>query len=285
MWYTTTTRSKTKGLDSKKSRGTHDMILAADIQSDGHADSSSLSPLAMNRDSARPSTVVCHHRPMPQACLLAWNRNPEVASVAEGIAKHREGKLTMDHGMDCPGHGEARIDDEDWSSERNCPWSGTPLCSAMPRTCMTRSREAPNPCRACSVIPNTYGLEVIEKNKKFDLFGIQTSPIPLNSHELRANRTSPYRDIVGDESTATFSPSLSHGVSRWWQMVVVGRWRFRVAELIATRRDPGRLYRGRDTELRRWNCCEQPPTNTEEFTAPILQTRDGRQFWRQGPTR
>jgi hypothetical protein len=29
--------------------------------------------------------------------------------------------------------------------------------------------------------------------KKFDLFGIQIHPIPLNSHGLRANRTSPYR--------------------------------------------------------------------------------------------
>jgi hypothetical protein len=32
------------------------------------------------------------------------------------------------------------------------------------------------------------GLEKIEK--KFDLFGIQTHPIPLNPHGLRANRTS-----------------------------------------------------------------------------------------------
>jgi hypothetical protein len=34
------------------------------------------------------------------------------------------------------------------------------------------------------------GLEKIEK--KFNLFGIQTHPIPLNPHGLRANRTSPY---------------------------------------------------------------------------------------------
>jgi hypothetical protein len=34
------------------------------------------------------------------------------------------------------------------------------------------------------------GLEKIEK--KFDLFGIQTHPIPLNPHGLRANRTSPH---------------------------------------------------------------------------------------------
>jgi hypothetical protein len=33
------------------------------------------------------------------------------------------------------------------------------------------------------------GLEKIQK--KFDLFGIQTHPISLNPHELRANRTSP----------------------------------------------------------------------------------------------
>jgi hypothetical protein len=36
------------------------------------------------------------------------------------------------------------------------------------------------------------GLEKIEK--KFDLFGIQTHPIPLNPHGLRANRTRPYSD-------------------------------------------------------------------------------------------
>jgi hypothetical protein len=29
--------------------------------------------------------------------------------------------------------------------------------------------------------------------KKFELFGIQTHPIPLNPHGLRANRTSPKR--------------------------------------------------------------------------------------------
>jgi hypothetical protein len=33
------------------------------------------------------------------------------------------------------------------------------------------------------------GLKKIEK--KFDLFRIQTHPIPLNPHGLRANRTSP----------------------------------------------------------------------------------------------
>jgi hypothetical protein len=34
----------------------------------------------------------------------------------------------------------------------------------------------------------------LEKNEKmFDLFGIQTHPIPLNPHGLRANRTSPSR--------------------------------------------------------------------------------------------
>jgi hypothetical protein len=31
--------------------------------------------------------------------------------------------------------------------------------------------------------------------KKFDLFGIQTHPIPLNPHGLRANRTSPKLSI------------------------------------------------------------------------------------------
>jgi hypothetical protein len=34
------------------------------------------------------------------------------------------------------------------------------------------------------------GLEKFEK--KFDLFGIQTHPIPLNPYGLRANRTSPH---------------------------------------------------------------------------------------------
>jgi hypothetical protein len=44
----------------------------------------------------------------------------------------------------------------------------------------------------CSVIPNTHGLNEIRKiKKKFDLFGIQTHPISLNLHGLRANRTSP----------------------------------------------------------------------------------------------
>jgi hypothetical protein len=39
------------------------------------------------------------------------------------------------------------------------------------------------------------GLEKIVK--KFDLFGIQTHPIPLNPHGLRANRTSPKRALIG----------------------------------------------------------------------------------------
>jgi hypothetical protein len=37
------------------------------------------------------------------------------------------------------------------------------------------------------------GLEKIVK--KFDLFGIQTHPIPLNPYGLRANRTSPQRGL------------------------------------------------------------------------------------------
>jgi hypothetical protein len=37
------------------------------------------------------------------------------------------------------------------------------------------------------------GLEKIVK--KFDLFGIQTHPIPLNPHGLRANRTSPKVEV------------------------------------------------------------------------------------------
>jgi hypothetical protein len=37
-------------------------------------------------------------------------------------------------------------------------------------------------------------------NKKFDLFKIQTHPIPLNPHGLRANRTSPYVYFPADET-------------------------------------------------------------------------------------
>jgi hypothetical protein len=36
--------------------------------------------------------------------------------------------------------------------------------------------------------------------KKFDLFGIQTHPIPLNPYGLRANRTSPYKFYIHSES-------------------------------------------------------------------------------------
>jgi hypothetical protein len=45
------------------------------------------------------------------------------------------------------------------------------------------------------------GLEKIVK--KFDLFGIQTHPIPLNPHGLRANRTSPKQSFTG------YNPTLS----------------------------------------------------------------------------
>jgi hypothetical protein len=46
--------------------------------------------------------------------------------------------------------------------------------------------------RPCSLIPNTHGLDGFGKiMKKFDLRGIQTHPIPLNPHGLKANRTSP----------------------------------------------------------------------------------------------
>jgi hypothetical protein len=51
--------------------------------------------------------------------------------------------------------------------------------------------------RACSVILNTHGLDGIGKiEKEFDLFGIQTHPIPLNPHGLRANRTSSHMVCV-----------------------------------------------------------------------------------------
>jgi hypothetical protein len=39
------------------------------------------------------------------------------------------------------------------------------------------------------------GLEKIVKD--FDLFGIETHPIPPNPHELRAKRTSPYMGLTG----------------------------------------------------------------------------------------
>jgi hypothetical protein len=44
------------------------------------------------------------------------------------------------------------------------------------------------PLRACSVIPIPCGLDGIEKKimKDFDLFGIETYPIPPNPHGLRA---------------------------------------------------------------------------------------------------
>jgi hypothetical protein len=61
--------------------------------------------------------------------------------------------------------------------------------------------------RPCSVIPNTHGLDAIHMDwmrlekilKKFDLFGIQTHPISLNPHGLRANRTSPYMFLIRSE--------------------------------------------------------------------------------------
>jgi hypothetical protein len=48
------------------------------------------------------------------------------------------------------------------------------------------------------------GLEKIEK--KFDLFRIQTHPIPLNPHGLRANRTSPYEALAREWSSPTLRP-------------------------------------------------------------------------------
>jgi hypothetical protein len=44
------------------------------------------------------------------------------------------------------------------------------------------------------------GLEKIVK--KFDLFGIQTHPIPLNPYGLRANRTSPWWERRGRRPVA-----------------------------------------------------------------------------------
>jgi hypothetical protein len=45
--------------------------------------------------------------------------------------------------------------------------------------------------------------------KKFDLFGIQTHPIPLNPHGLRANRTSPYGSRCAT-GAACVQPSKRH---------------------------------------------------------------------------
>jgi hypothetical protein len=42
--------------------------------------------------------------------------------------------------------------------------------------------------------------------KKFDLFGIQTHPIPLNPHGLRANRTSP--NWVGGAKYISYTESM-----------------------------------------------------------------------------
>jgi hypothetical protein len=48
----------------------------------------------------------------------------------------------------------------------------------------------------------------LEKNeKRFDLYGIQTHPIPLNPHGLRANRTSPYMVNMVEKETKTFKMS------------------------------------------------------------------------------
>jgi hypothetical protein len=44
--------------------------------------------------------------------------------------------------------------------------------------------------------------------KKFELFGIQTHPIPLNPHGLRANRTSPNMDEVWEEIARLFLDKL-----------------------------------------------------------------------------
>jgi hypothetical protein len=55
------------------------------------------------------------------------------------------------------------------------------------------------------------GLEKILK--KFDLFGIQTHPIPPNPHGLRANRTSPYRVYIPKQYNRTSNLELQN--MRW----------------------------------------------------------------------
>jgi hypothetical protein len=52
------------------------------------------------------------------------------------------------------------------------------------------------------------GLEKIEK--KFDLFGIQTNPIPLNPHGLRANRTSPNLGSLSVKSSSISLFGMDH---------------------------------------------------------------------------
>jgi hypothetical protein len=60
------------------------------------------------------------------------------------------------------------------------------------------SRSAGHHIRACSVIPISYGLDMnwmgLEKiMKDFDLFRIETHPIPPNPHGLRTKRIGHYR--------------------------------------------------------------------------------------------
>jgi hypothetical protein len=60
------------------------------------------------------------------------------------------------------------------------------------------------------------GLEKIEK--KFGLFRIQTHPIPLNPHGLRANRTSP------NGQTALVPFLRWHGATKWLCIHIPAVW-------------------------------------------------------------
>jgi hypothetical protein len=58
------------------------------------------------------------------------------------------------------------------------------------------------------------GLEKILK--KFDLFGIQTHPIPLNPHGLRATRTSPKVSFGSDNLAHNIFTSILGAIVHVW---------------------------------------------------------------------
>jgi hypothetical protein len=67
----------------------------------------------------------------------------------------------------------------------------------------------------------------LEKNlKDFDLFGIETHPIPPNPHGLRTKRTSPYESVVQTTMHYTlgniicFSPTIRKDISQVLHVIV-----------------------------------------------------------------